>query len=199
MAASGYGGVFVAFNRKIMLGCRTSKVRTVSFNAFESINYPNVGEFNAYGLQMNLRREYTSPLFRVQETYSDRIAVLKLFPGMDPDIFRFLQEHGYEGIYIEGFGLGGVPFLKGDFTAEIRRASDAGLPILVGSQCRYEGSNLRVYETGQRILECGGIPVHNMTQEAVVTKLMWCLGQTKKREDILRFFQQNLVQEVSFL
>ena len=131
MAASGYGGVFVAFNRKIMLGCRTSKVRTVSFNAFESINYPNVGEFNAYGLQMNLRREYTSPLFRVQETYSDRIAVLKLFPGMDPDIFRFLQEHGYEGIYIEGFGLGGVPFLKGDFTAEIRRASDAGLPILV--------------------------------------------------------------------
>ena len=198
MAASGYGGVFVAFNRKIMLGCRTSKVRTVSFNAFESINYPNVGEFNAYGLQMNLQRNYTSPLFRVQESYSDRIAVLKLFPGMDPDIFRFLQEHGYEGIYIEGFGLGGVPFLKGDFTAEIRRASDAGLPILVGSQCRYEGSNLRVYETGQRILECGGIPVHNMTQEAVVTKLMWCLGQTKKREDILRFFQQNLVQEVSF-
>ena len=49
--------------------------------------------------------------------------------------------------------LGGVPFLKGVFTAEIRRASDAGMPILVGSQCRYEGSNLRVYETGQRILE----------------------------------------------
>ena len=198
MASSGYSGVFVAFNRKIMLGCRTSKVRTVSFNAFESINYPNVGEFNAFGLQLNLRRDNPSPLFRVQEAYSDRIAVLKLFPGMDPDIFRFLQEHGYEGVYIEGFGLGGVPFLKGDFTAEIRRASDAGMPILVGSQCRYEGSNLRVYETGQRILECGGIPVHNMTQEAVVTKLMWCLGQTKRREDILRFFQQNLVQEVSF-
>ncbi|MDE7245962.1 MAG: asparaginase [Oscillospiraceae bacterium] len=199
MASSGMGGVFVAFNRKIMLGCRTSKVRTISFNAFESINYPNVGEFNAFGLQLNIRHDFVSPFFRIQTDYSDRIAVLKLFPGMDPDIFRFLQEHGYEGIYIEGFGLGGVPFLKGDFTAEIRRASEAGLPILVGSQCRYEGSNLRIYETGQRILECGGIPVHNMTQEAVVTKLMWCLGQTKKREDILRLFQQNLVQEVSFL
>lgn len=196
MAASGRGGVFVAFDRKIMLGCRTSKVRTVSFNAFESINYPDVGEVNAFGLQ--LRPEEPSPLrpFRLQAAYSDRIAVLKLFPGMDPDIFRFLQERGYEGIYIEGFGLGGVPFLKSDFTAEIRRASQSGLPILVGSQCRYEGSNLSVYETGQRILDCGGIPVHDMTQEAVVTKLMWCLGQSKRREDIQRLFRENLVQEV---
>ena len=56
MAASGYGGVFVAFDRKIMLGCRTSKVRTVSFNAFESINYPHVGEVNAFGLQLHLER-----------------------------------------------------------------------------------------------------------------------------------------------
>lgn len=195
MAASGRGGVFVAFDRKIMLGCRTSKVRTVSFNAFESINYPNVGEVNAFGLQ--LRPEETPPgPFRLHAEYSDRISVLKLFPGMDPDIFRFLQERGYEGIYIEGFGLGGVPFLKSDFTAEIRRASQSGLPILVGSQCRYEGSNLSVYETGQRILDCGGIPVHDMTQEAVVTKLMWCLGQSKRREDIQRLFRENLVQEV---
>lgn len=198
MAASGYGGVFVAFDRKIMLGCRTSKVRTVSFNAFESINYPHVGEVNAFGLQLHLERIQSERPFQVQAAYSDRIAVLKLFPGMDPDIFRFLQERGYEGLYIEGFGLGGVPFLKSDFTAEIRRASQSGLPILVGSQCRYEGSNLNVYETGQRILECGGIPVHDMTYEAVVTKLMWCLGQAKDREAVQRLFQRAITREVSF-
>ena len=199
MAASGYGGVFVAFDRKIMLGCRTSKVRTVSFHAFESINYPCIGEVNAFGLQLHLEQMQASGLpFQVQAAYSDRIAVLKLFPGMDPDIFRFLQERGYEGLYIEGFGLGGVPFLKSDFTAEIRRASQSGLPILVGSQCRYEGSNLNVYETGQRILECGGIPVHDMTYEAVVTKLMWCLGQAKDRETVQQLFQRAITREVSF-
>ena len=198
MAASGHGGVFVAFDRKIMMGCRTSKLRTVSFNAFESINYPHVGEVNAFGLQLHLERVQSERPFQVQAAYSDRIAVLKLFPGMDPDIFRFLQEHGYEGLYIEGFGLGGVPFLKSDFTAEIRRASQSGLPILVGSQCRYEGSNLNVYETGQRILECGGIPVHDMTYEAVVTKLMWCLGQAKDRETVQRLFQRAITREVSF-
>ena len=46
MAASGVPGVYVAFDRKIMLGCRTSKVRTVSFNAFESINYPYLAQMH---------------------------------------------------------------------------------------------------------------------------------------------------------
>ena len=133
MAASGRGGVFVAFDRKIMLGCRTSKVRTVSFNAFESINYPYVGEVNAFGLQLRLEEAPPAGPFRLQVDYSDRISVLKLFPGMDPDIFRFLQERGYEGIYIEGFGLGGVPFLKSDFTAEIRRASSPAFPSWWGA------------------------------------------------------------------
>ena len=197
MAVSGVPGVFVAFDRKVMLGCRTSKVRTVSFNAFESINYPYIGEVNAFGLQLYTDRKPKMARISLQTDLSDRIAVLKVFPGMDLDIFSFLQDHGYEGVYIEGFGLGGLPFLRNDITAEIRKASDNGLPILVGSQCRYEGSDLNVYETGQRILDCGGIPVYDMTQEAVVTKLMWVLGQTKKYDQIRWLFGSDLVGEVT--
>ena len=197
MAQSGHGGVYVAFDRRIMLGCRTSKVRTLSFNAFESINYPYIGQVNALGLRLTVPAPAPEAPFSLRAEYSDRIAVLTLFPGMSPEIFSYLKEKGYEGVYIEGFGLGGVPFLQGDFTGEIQRASGGGMPILVGSQCRYEGSNLNIYETGQRILDCGGIPVHDMTHEAVVTKLMWGLGQDKSRESILRLFQQNLVNEVS--
>ncbi len=197
MAASGVPGVFTAFDRKIILGCRTSKVRTVSFNAFESINYPYIGEVNAFGLQLYTNSKAKMARINLQTDYSDKIAVLKVFPGMDLEIFTFLRERGYEGIYIEGFGLGGLPFLRNDITAEIRKASDNGLPILVGSQCRYEGSDLSVYETGQRILDCGGIPVYDMTQEAVVTKLMWCLGQTKKYDQIRWLFGSDLVGEVT--
>ena len=197
MAMRGAGGVYVAFNRKILLGCRTSKVRTISFDAFESINYPAVGEVNAFGLHLrSVDRRADSP-FAPDTRYSDRIAVLKLFPGMPLDIFRLLRDRGYEGIYVEGFGLGGVPFRKHDMTAEIRKASDEGLPILVGSQCRYEGSNLTVYETGRRILDCGGIPVHDMTQESVVAKLMWCLGQTKRRDDVCSIFSRNICDEIT--
>ncbi|WP_346908372.1 asparaginase [Faecalicatena orotica] len=198
MALTGKKGVYVVFSRKIMLGCRTSKVRTVSFDAFESINYPQAGEFNAKGLQLN---ESVLPgqegSFSLCPVYSDKIAVLKVFPGISPDIFSYLYDKGYEGVFIEGFGLGGVPFMKNNLLREIDRASAKGMPILVGSQCRYEGSDLSVYETGQRVKACGGIPVYDMTQEATVTKLMWCLGQTKDRGEIQRFFQTNFVNEVT--
>lgn len=198
MALSGKKGVYVVFNRKIMLGCRTSKVRTVSFDAFESINYPQIGVFNAFGMQLNEdalpKQEGT---FSFQPAYSDRIAVLKVFPGLNPDIFSYLYEKGYEGVFIEGFGLGGVPFMKNDLIKEIGKASDKGMAILVGSQCRYEGSNLNIYETGQRVKACGGIPVYDMTQEAVVAKLMWCLGQTRDRNEIQRLFHTNLTQEIT--
>lgn len=197
MAAAGRPGVYVAFDHRIMLGCRTSKVRTLSFNAFESINYPDVGEVNALGLQLRRLPEAPRGPFQLNTRYCDRIAVLKLFPGMDTSIFSVLQERGCRGIYVESFGLGGAPFREGGVVSEIRRASEAGLPILVGSQCRYEGSNLNIYETGQRVLECGGIPVHDMTLEAVVTKLMWCLGQSERREDVCAWFQRNLVQEIT--
>lgn len=197
MAASGVPGVYVAFDRKIMLGCRTSKVRTVSFNAFESINYPYAGVVNAFGLQIHTDRKPSPGAFELRTAYSEQIAVLTLFPGMNPSIFRSLHERGIEGVYIEGFGLGGVPFLRKDFTAEIRKSSQMGMPILVGSQCRYEGSDLNVYETGQRILECGGIPVYDMTLEAVVTKLMWSLGQTKDYAQIRRLFATDLTGEVT--
>ena len=197
MAASGVPGVYLAFDRRIMLGCRAGKVRTVSFNAFESINYPYAGEVNAYGLQIYTEGRAPAEGFRPRTDYSDRIAVLKLFPGMDPGTFSRLRENGIEGVYIEGFGLGGVPFLRRDFTAEIKKASSQGMPILVGSQCRYEGSDLSVYETGKRILDCGGIPVYDMTEEAIVTKLMWCLGQTKDCESIRRLFATDLTGEVT--
>lgn len=197
MASTGVGGVYVVFNRKIILGCRSSKVRTVSFDAFESINYPLIGEFNAFGMKLN--RSFYPPQkgeFLCRNGYSDKIAVLKVFPGMRPDIFAYLQEKGYEGIFIEGFGLGGVPFMRNNLLKEIEKASAAGIPILVGSQCRYEGSDLNIYETGLRVQACGGIPVYDMTQEATVTKLMWCLGQTKDREEIQKMLLTNMVNEI---
>ena len=73
MAASGVPGVFVAFDRKIMLGCRTSKVRTISFNAFESINCPYIGEVNAFGLQLYTDRKPKMTRINLQTDYSDRI------------------------------------------------------------------------------------------------------------------------------
>ncbi|MDO4306783.1 MAG: asparaginase [Eubacteriales bacterium] len=198
MAASGCPGVFVAFNRKVILGCRASKVRTMSFDAFESINYPYVGEISSLGL--HIRRENLLKkrgIFRPQTACSEKVFLLKLYPGISPDILAYLREKGCRGVYIEGFGLGGMPFLKHDFISAVKDAADHGMVVLAGSQCRYEGSNLSVYETGLRALEAGVLQAYDMTAEAAMTKLMWVLGQTEDKREITEYFSVDIAGEVT--
>ena len=198
LAASGYPGIFVAFNRKVMLGCRASKVRTMSFDAFESINYPYVGEISSLGLRVfekNLVEK--KGIFKPQTTYSDKVALLKLYPGISPELLDMYYEKGYRAVYIEGFGLGGMPFLKNDFIGKVGEVIEKGMLVLAGSQCRYEGSNLSVYETGRRALEKGVIQAYDMTTEAAMTKLMWVLGQTGDPREMKEYFSMSIAGEVS--
>ncbi|MEG1992666.1 MAG: asparaginase [Acetivibrio sp.] len=198
MAGSGVHGVFIAFNRKVIRGTRAAKVRTISFDAFESINSPYIGIVNSNGLDIT---EFTLKKpegnFILRDQISTEVFLLKLIPGTNPAIFDMLCEMGYRGIVIEAFGIGGMHFERRDLAKAIGKAIEKGMTILVGSQCLYEGSNLSIYQTGQKILRQGALQSHDMTMEAAVTKLMWVLGQTTKREEIEAYFKMNLAGEVN--
>lgn len=197
MAASGCPGIYVAFNRKIIMGTRASKVRTRSFDAFESIDYPYAARINSGGLVVNpsLRLEHNTPCV-LQNKFCTDVFLLKLFPGISPDIFDRLLEMGIRGVYIEAFGIGGLPFWKRNLIGAIRKAVDHGMIIAVGSQCLYEGSDFTVYEVGRQVLDCGVIETGNMTSEAAVTKLMWTLGQYDDPEKVRKVMKQNLLGEI---
>ena len=198
MAVSGCPGVFVAFNRKLILGCRASKVRSISFDAFESINYPLVGNVSSLGMSIDRRLlPERKDIFELRNTYSDKIRVLKLFPGIGEDVFREAEAAGCRGIYVEAFGLGGIPFLGNNISGIIGTLISHGITVLVGTQCRYEGSNLNVYETGIRAKTAGVTECYDMTAEAAVTKLMWALGQTEDPERVREYFSVSLCREVT--
>ncbi len=198
MAMTGKPGVFLAFDRRVMLGCRGVKVRTSGFDAFESINYPAVARVTGSGLEV--REELLPPLrgkFRLEDELDTRVFLLKLTPGMDPRIFDLLVQAKYRGVLIEAFGAGGLHYVNRDLYGKLEMLHQADIPVVVASQCLYEKSDLSKYEVGKLALERGVISAQDMTSEAAFTKLMWVLARTSGVENVRRLFQTDLCHEIT--
>ena len=198
VACEDIAGIFIVFDGKIIRGCRASKLRTKSFNAFESINYPYIGMIN------NKSIEYIyKPHFKTKEripklitAYSPNVILLKLIPGINSKIFNALMALNYKGVIIESFGGGGLPFKRHNLIPKVQEMVERGMSVVVTTQCLYEGTHFEKYEVGQKILKTGIIPAYDMTTESLVTKLMWALGQTDNPEKIKKIMAYNYADEV---
>ena len=197
MAASGHPGVFLAFDRKVMLGCRAVKVRASGFSAFASINTHYAAQVTGNGLEIDetiLPKANGEP--QLLDWLSKDVFLLKLTPGLNPAIFDMLAAMGYKGIVIEAFGLGGFNVL-GKGLRSIRRAIEDGVSVVVTTQCLFDSADLGVYQVGNQLLDLGVIQARDMTTEAAMTKLMWALGQKMSQEEISALFKRNLAGEIT--
>lgn len=198
MASSGKPGIFVAFHRKIMLGTRAVKVRTTAFDAFESVNCPCAAVIDSGGLNINhgILPVCDGP-FELEDQLCNGVFLVKLTPGLNPEIFDLLRNMNYRGIVIEAFGSGGLNFVRRDLISKLQKIVESGIAVVVCSQCLYERSDFTIYQVGKKALESGVLQAFDMTTEAAVTKLMWALGKTENPDEIKQIFSTNYVGEIN--
>lgn len=198
MAASGIPGVFIAFDRKVLLGCRSVKVRTTGFDAFESVKAPLAARIDADGFHFSgMLPRRSDGVCRLCNRIDSRVALLKLIPGSDLALFRTLPAIGVRGLVVEAFGSGGLNFVRRDLISVLGELVAQGMSVVVCSQCLYERSDLTRYEVGRRALRRGVIPGEDMTTECAVTKLMWALGQNMTQSEIADFFARSVAGEMT--
>ncbi len=187
--------VSVVFGGKVICGTRARKQRTMSFNAFSSMNFPSLAYVRGGSIVRPAgmgpaRRDHGGPRF--YDALNERVIVLKLTPELKPTIFGLLKPD-YDAVILETFGIGGIPAYDGSYQDAIFDWVDSGRALVVTTQVPEEGLDLGVYEVGHAYAERDGIlKGDDMTTEALVAKTMWALGQTREPAELSRLFYQEV-------
>lgn len=192
-AEKGVRGVFIVFDGKAIIGTRAKKTKSKSYSAFESINFPVAAFIDDNRITRYIRDvEPTGPVKFYKNIYPS-IFLLKLAPGMEPDVLDYIGEK-YAGIVIESYGVGGLPFTdRRNFLEKLRGLTGSGKIVVIATQVMLEGSDIGVYEVGFKALKKHKVlQAYDMTIEAAITKLMWIMAETKDYEAVKEKFYTRI-------
>ena len=180
--------VVIVFQSKVIAGTRAKKVRTKSYNAFTSVDFPNLAVIR----DGRVIQYITTPKTDKPEFYLDvneKVGLLTLTPGQKGDILEAYFQCN-DAVVLSGYGTGGIP--EGDyygFYDVITRWEKKGKTLVVTTQVQQEGSDMNVYRVGRGLKNRFDLlESYSMTYESIITKLMWILAQTKDDGKIKELF-----------
>jgi len=198
-ACEDVSGVYIVFSGKVMFGTRAVKVRTKSYEGFESINCPYIAQ--VMGNWVKYTGEVRVPNIpdahpTLNTNFCTDVLLVKLTPNIKSSFFEKVAKD-YKGLIIEGYGNGGIPFEYNDLFSQIKKLSENGLFVVNTTQCLEEGTNLGRYAVRNEIKNSNIIDGKDMNTEAIVTKLMWVLGQTEQQDEAKKLMYKPINNDVS--
>lgn len=186
------------FEYKLYRANRTTKVSSEQFEAFESPNYPHLGESGVH-LNFNdpwLAKAETGKPLRLQKKFDANVVILKLFPGISKNMVEhILNCPDLEGVILETYGAGNAQ-TDAWFTDIIIKTIERKIPVINVTQCISGSVLMGHYETSVHLENAGVISGKNITTESAIAKLKLLLGLKIPFKKFKREFEHSLRGEL---
>ena len=184
-------------------GTKVRKMHTTRRDAFQSVNdtplakiYPN-DKIDI--LNNNYIKRDNSITTTSEPKLEEKVALIKIYPGMDPEILDFYIDKNYKGIVFEGTALGHVPttIKETSLIPRIERARDLGIIMGMTTQCLYGRVHPNVYANLRELSTRGVIYCEDMLSEVAYVKLMWILSHTTDKKEVTKMMLTNYANEIN--
>ncbi len=155
-------------------GTKVRKMHTSRRDAFKPINTEPIAKVWSDKVEfLTIRRPRNNEKVELDYNFSDKVALIKFYPGQDPKILEHYLKEKYKGIVIEMTGFGHV---NSSWVPTLKKVIKSGLIVCATAQTIYGKLNPKVYSPGREFEKAGVIYLEDMLSETAFVKLGFVLG-----------------------
>ena len=134
--------------------------------------------------------------------FEEKVALVKVYPGQDPEVLNYYVKKKYKGVILEMSGLGHAPSRRArkSWIQILKKIQEKGLIVCAVSQCINGRVDPLVYSNGRELMKTGIIYLDDMLAETALVKLGWVLGHeewAKNKEMIKKKMLENISHELN--
>ena len=192
--------VCIYFDSRLLRGNRSTKYSAEAFNAFASPNCPPLAEAGIqirYNTDLIRKPVYWDAQLRVQTHLDTRVSILKVHPGMTPQVMQsVVSDPLTRACILETYGSGNAPS-RDWFLDIVREAGEMGKILLNVTQCKSGTVNMDLYATGAMLKRAGVLSGSDITTEAALGKLFSLMGRNEQNQWVKTMLEKNLCGEIT--
>ena len=191
----------------LILPCyKTRKMHSSRRDAFRPVNSKPIAKvnFKTRKIEMLIKEQKNKDFIPAMEL-DNNVGIVRAYPNMNPKLFEAFS--GYNGLIIEGTGLGQAPIMVADEDSKtnkkihdaLKKLLDSGTLVFMTTQTIYGSVQMHVYSCGIELTKLGVVPAKMLTETAYM-KLAWLFGNywssKKDNQKIIEMMQQNIDGEL---
>ena len=191
-------GVVVVFDGKVIAGTKAQKIRSKSFNAFNSINLPELAKIVDGNIFQYIYQEIKENV-KFYNKLNEKVSIVTLTPGMNKNIIDAYFKENY-AVIVSSYGTGGIPNRDTySILGTIEYWLKQGKILVMATQVQQEGSDMSIYHVALRTKEkLSFLEAFDMNLPSVLTKMMWILSLTNDINKIKELFYTTINYDILY-